>query len=156
MDTGPLSTNNFGCHFEFDIFLNFILLWIVGLWKWTWFGSWVRIIWTVEGWLEGQEGTDERPLFMLFEKQEVLGTTNCLISLIRHGPHWKLRVQKFFYCCICIRYHSHVSTKLLPSNNRGICTEPLLSNYRGVYTHTQIAMWFISLFYFFFKMREVG
>jgi hypothetical protein len=22
--------------------------------------------------------------------------------LIRHGPHWKRRVQQFFYCCVCV------------------------------------------------------
>jgi hypothetical protein len=34
-------------------------------------------------------------------KQEVLGRTNRLLSLIRHGPHWKRRVQQFFCCCVC-------------------------------------------------------
>jgi hypothetical protein len=64
-------------------------------------------------------------------KQEVLGRTNRLLSLIRHGPHWKLRVQQFFYCCVCIRYRGNVSTEPLPSNYRGIFTEPLPSNDRG-------------------------
>jgi hypothetical protein len=56
--------------------------------------------------------------------QEVLGRTNRLFSLIRHGPHRKRRVQKFFYCYVCIRYRGNVSTEPLPSNDRGIFTEP--------------------------------
>jgi hypothetical protein len=52
-----------------------------------------------------------------------LGRTNRLLSLIRHGPHWK-RAQKFFYCCVCIRYRGNVSNEPLPSNDRGIYTEP--------------------------------
>jgi hypothetical protein len=52
--------------------------------------------------------------------QEVLGRTNRLLSLIRHGPHWKRRVQQFFYCCLYIRYSGNVSTEPLPINDRGI------------------------------------
>jgi hypothetical protein len=69
------------------------------------------------------------------EKQEVLERINRLLSLIRHGPHWKRRVQQFFYCCVCIRYHGNVSTEPLPSKDRGIFTGPLPSNDRG-YTDT--------------------
>jgi hypothetical protein len=65
------------------------------------------------------------------KKQEVLGRTNRLLALIRHGPHWKRRVQKFFYRCVCIRYRGNVYTEPFPSNNRGIFTELLPSNDRG-------------------------
>jgi hypothetical protein len=51
--------------------------------------------------------------------QEVLRRTNLLLSVIRHGPHWKRRVQQFFYCCVCIRYRGNVSTKPLASNGMG-------------------------------------
>jgi hypothetical protein len=74
--------------------------------------------------------------------QEVLGRTNCLLSLIRHGPHWKQRLLQFFYCCLCIRYRGNVSTEPLPSNDKGILNEPLPSNYRGdtqTQAHTQTA-----------------
>jgi hypothetical protein len=54
----------------------------------------------------------------LITKQEVLGRTNRLFSLIRHGPHGKRRVQQFFYCCVCIRYRGKFSTESLPSNDR--------------------------------------
>jgi hypothetical protein len=54
------------------------------------------------------------------EKQEVLGRTNHLLSLIRHGPHWKRRAQQFFYCNVCIRYRGNISTEPLPSNDTGI------------------------------------
>jgi hypothetical protein len=67
------------------------------------------------------------------KKQEVLGRTNRLVSLIRHGPHWKRRVQQFFYCCVCIRYRGNVSTEPLPSNDRGIFTEPLPSNDKKIF-----------------------
>jgi hypothetical protein len=53
-------------------------------------------------------------------KQEVLGRTNRLLSLIRHGPHRKRHVQQIFYCCVCVCYRGNVSTEPLPSNERGI------------------------------------
>jgi hypothetical protein len=89
-------------------------------------------------------------------KQEVLGRTNRLLSMIRHGQHWKRRIRQSFYCCVCIRYHGNVSTEPLPSNDRGIFTEPSLSNDKGIFTEplpsndmgetqalarTQTAMW---------------
>jgi hypothetical protein len=52
-----------------------------------------------------------RKLLGLLNQQEVLGRINRLPSLIRHGPHWKLRVQQFFYCCLCICYLGNVSTE---------------------------------------------
>jgi hypothetical protein len=66
------------------------------------------------------------------KQQEVLGRTNRLFSLTRHRPHWKRRVQQFFYCCVCIRYRGNVSTEPLPSNDRRIFTEPLSSNDKGI------------------------
>jgi hypothetical protein len=52
--------------------------------------------------------------------QEVPGRTNRLLSLIRHGPHRKRRVQQFLYCCVRIRYHGNVFTEPLSRNDRGI------------------------------------
>jgi hypothetical protein len=69
-------------------------------------------------------------------KQEVLGRTNRLLSLIRHWPHWKRRFQQFFYYCVCIRYHGNVSTEPRHSNGRKIFTEPLPINDRGIHRHT--------------------
>jgi hypothetical protein len=90
-------------------------------------------------------------------EQEFLGKTNLQLSLIRHGPHWKRRVQQFFCCCECIRYRGKVSTEPLPSNDRGIFTEQLPSNDRGdtdVNTHAHRQQRnFISLLYFF-KIRK--
>jgi hypothetical protein len=79
-------------------------------------------------------------------KQKILGRTNRLLSLIRHGPHWKRRGQQFLYYCVRIRYRGNVSTEPLPSNDRGTFTERLPSNDRGGYTdtprkHTQTATW---------------
>jgi hypothetical protein len=76
----------------------------------------------------------------VLSKQEVLGRTNRLLSLTRHGPHWKRRVQQFFYCCVCIRYRGKVSTEPLPSNDKGIFTEPLPSNNRGIHIQTHRLM----------------
>jgi hypothetical protein len=70
-------------------------------------------------------------LISLFWEQEVLGRTNRLLSLIRHGPHWKRRVQQFFYCYVCIRCRGNISIEPLPSNDRRIFTEPLPSNDKG-------------------------
>jgi hypothetical protein len=71
------------------------------------------------------------------DQQEVLGRSNRLVSLIRHGPYWKRCVQQFFYCCMCICYRGKFSIEPLPSNNRRIFTEPLASNDRGdTHTHT--------------------
>jgi hypothetical protein len=101
--------------------------------------------------------------------------------LIRHGPHWKQRVQQFFYCCVCISYRGNASTEPLPSNNRGIFTEPLPSNNRGIFTepfpsndkgiftepfpsndrgdthtHTHTQQRDLIRLLYFFKIREVG
>jgi hypothetical protein len=57
---------------------------------------------------------------ILKRKQEVLGRANCLLSLIRHGPHWKRCVQQFFYCCVRVLYRGNIFTEPLPSNDRGI------------------------------------
>jgi hypothetical protein len=71
------------------------------------------------------------------EKQEVVGRTNRLLSLIRHGPHWKRSVQQFFYCCVCIRYRGNVSTEPFSSNDRGILPSRCLATIRGyTYRHT--------------------
>jgi hypothetical protein len=67
-------------------------------------------------------------------RQQVLGRTKCLLSLIRQGPHWNRRVQQFFYCCVCIRHRGNVSTEPLSSNDRGICTELLPSSDKGIFT----------------------
>jgi hypothetical protein len=72
-------------------------------------------------------------------EQEVLGRANLLLSLIRHGPHWKQLVQQLLYRCVCIRYRGNVSTTPLPSNDMGIFTEPsrYLATLRGyTYRHT--------------------
>jgi hypothetical protein len=39
--------------------------------------------------------------------------------LIRHGPHRKLRVQQYFFCCSCICCRGNVFTEPLPSKDRG-------------------------------------
>jgi hypothetical protein len=77
---------------------------------------------------------------MNLKQQRVLRRTNRILSFKRHGPHWKRRVQQFFYCCVCIRYRGNVSTEQLPSSYRGIFTESLPSNDKGD-THTQTATW---------------
>jgi hypothetical protein len=48
------------------------------------------------------------------------------------APHWKRRIQQFFYCCVCIRYCDNVSTEPLPSNDR-IFTDPLSSNNKEIF-----------------------
>jgi hypothetical protein len=53
-------------------------------------------------------------------RKEVLGRTNRLLSLIRHGPQRKRCIQQFFCCCACIRCHGNVLTEMLPRNDRGI------------------------------------
>jgi hypothetical protein len=87
--------------------------------------------------------------------QEVLERANRLLSFIRHGPHWKLGVQQFFYCCVCIRYRGNDSTEPLPSNDKGIFTEPMSRNDKGGYTHTHTATWshkpIFSLLYLFWN-----
>jgi hypothetical protein len=89
-------------------------------------------------------------------EQEVLGRTNRLLSLIRHGPHWKRRVQQFFYCCACIRYRDNFYTEPLASNDRGIFTEPLTSNNREIPKQTQRLMGRISSLLFWIWKNRVG
>jgi hypothetical protein len=84
--------------------------------------------------------------------QEVLGRTTRLLSLTRHRPHWKRRVQQFFYCCRCIRYRGNVSTEPLPIKDRGIFTEPsrYLATIGGyTYRHTD---WWEGLFNYAVEM----
>jgi hypothetical protein len=52
-------------------------------------------------------------------KQEFLGRTNRLLSLIRLGLQRKRRLQQLYYC-VCIRCSGKVFTGALPSNNKGI------------------------------------
>jgi hypothetical protein len=59
----------------------------------------------------------------VISEQGVLGRTDRLFSFIRHGPHRKRRVQKFFHCCTCIRCHCNVFTQPLPGNDRRIHIE---------------------------------
>jgi hypothetical protein len=42
------------------------------------------------------------------------------VPLMRRGPHRKLRLQRFFYCCVCIRCPGNGFTEPIPSNDRGI------------------------------------
>jgi hypothetical protein len=101
--------------------------------------------------------------------QEVLGRTNRLLSLIRLGPHWKRRVQQFFYCCVCIRYSGSISTEPLSSNDRGIFTEPFPNNDNGIFTeplssndrgdkhtHTHTQQRILTSLLYIFKNRKVG
>jgi hypothetical protein len=81
-------------------------------------------------------GVLSRNLAHVTEKQKILWRTNRLLSLIRHEPHWKRRIQQFFYCCACIHYRGNVSTEPLPSSDKGIFTEPLLATIRGIHRHT--------------------
>jgi hypothetical protein len=87
---------------------------------------------------------------------EILGRINRLLSLIRHGPHWKRRVQHFFYCFVC--FVSAVT--FLPSRclamiggflpSRCLATIKVFLLSRRVatiggihrHTHTQTATWF--------------
>jgi hypothetical protein len=59
-------------------------------------------------------------MFYKLLKYTISSRKNRLLSLIRHGPHWKRRVQQSFYCCVRIRYRGEVSTEPLPSNDWGI------------------------------------
>jgi hypothetical protein len=79
----------------------------------------------------------------LEKEQEVLWRTNRLLSWIRHGPHRKWRVQQFFYCCVCIRYRSNVSTEQLSIKDKG-----------DTHTHRQQRGHMSQLY--FFKIRKVG
>jgi hypothetical protein len=78
-------------------------------------------------------------------REEVLGRTNRLLSLIRHGSHWKRRIQQLFSCCVCIRYRVNVSIEPLPSNDKGISLQrSCLATVGGIFTgmlssnHTRI------------------
>jgi hypothetical protein len=73
------------------------------------------------------------------EKHEVLERTNRLLSLIRHGQHWKRRVQQVSYCWVIFTEPLPSNGKLtfterLPSNDKGTFTEQLPSNNRGIFT----------------------
>jgi hypothetical protein len=62
-----------------------------------------------------------------------------LLSLIRHGPHRKRRVQQFFYCCICILCRGNVFTEPLPSKSRGnIQTNRLMGGIYETYIECKV------------------
>jgi hypothetical protein len=114
-------------------------------------------------WVHIQTARWSHKTTFLMLKQEVLGRSSRLLSLIRDGPHWKRRVQQFFYCCLCIRYRGSVSTEPLPSNYKGTFTEPFPSKDKGWYsdthtrarTNTQTATWSHEPT-LFFQNRKVG
>jgi hypothetical protein len=101
-------------------------------------------------------------------QQEVLGRTNRLLSLIRHGPHWKRRVQQFFYCCMCMRYRGNVSTEPMPSNDKGFlpsrCLATIgrflpsrcLATIGRIHGHTHRQQRDLISLLCYFKIRKVG
>jgi hypothetical protein len=70
-----------------------------------------------------------------------------LFSLILQGPHWKRRVQQFFYCCLFIGYRGKFSTQPFPSNDTGIFTESsrCLATIRGYTYRHRLMRGIISL-----------
>jgi hypothetical protein len=46
-------------------------------------------------------------------RQEVLGRTNRLFSLIWHRAHWKQRVQQFFYCYVFVTVVTFLPSRCL-------------------------------------------
>jgi hypothetical protein len=95
--------------------------------------TWCYVIWPTDSIIKKATNPTRYPIlayFPYFEKiREVRGWTS-LLSLIRHGPHWKRCVQQFC-CCMCIWYQGNVSTEPLPNNDRGIFNEPLPSDDKG-------------------------
>jgi hypothetical protein len=78
-------------------------------------------------------------------KQKVLGRPYRLLSLIRHGPHRKRRIQQFFYCCVCIRYHGNVFTEPLPRMIGGFLWSHCLATIEGcTYRHTDWCQGFFT------------
>jgi hypothetical protein len=59
-------------------------------------------------------------LYLVKMKQEVLGRTKRLLSLLRQRPHRRRRAQQFFYCCVCICCRGNVFTEPLRSKNKVI------------------------------------
>jgi hypothetical protein len=66
-------------------------------------------------------------------KQELLGRTNRLLSLIRHGPH-RNDAPNHFSIVACVFTAAVTFTETLRSNDTGIFTEPLRSNDKGIFT----------------------
>jgi hypothetical protein len=51
----------------------------------------------------------------IFPKELIIS----VLSLIRHGPHRKLRAHWFFYYCMCIRCYCNIFTEPLSISGRG-------------------------------------
>jgi hypothetical protein len=70
-------------------------------------------------------------------RQQVLGRSNRLISLIWQGMHRKRRVQKLFYSCLCIVACVFISVV------RFLCSRCLatLREYTHTHTHTHTQLW---------------
>jgi hypothetical protein len=58
-------------------------------------------------------------LHSLFWNKHFCEELIALICFIRHAPHIKRRLQRFFYYCVCIRYRGNVFTQSLLSNGSG-------------------------------------
>jgi hypothetical protein len=69
---------------------------------------------------------------------------------MRHGLNGKRRVQYFFYCWVCIRFHENVFTDPLPSNDRGD-THTIIDSKVTSYTYFHSAAHFLI-----FKKIKVG
>jgi hypothetical protein len=70
--------------------------------------------------------------------------------LVRHGPHWKHRIQQLFSFCVCIGCREKVFIEPLPSNNHILCFH--YSGFQALEgTHTHLIS---ALFIYFFKLRK--
>jgi hypothetical protein len=79
----------------------------------------------------------------LKKKQEVLGRTNRLLSLIRHGPRWTERVQYFFYCVVFFTAVTFLPSRCL-ATIRGFLRNRCLATIGGyTYRHTD---WYEGFF----------
>jgi hypothetical protein len=92
--------------------------------------------------------------FAYFE-QEVLGDVMTFFPLIRHGPHTKRHVQRFFYY-VCINCRGNVFAKSLPNNDwdthtdtqtdgRDLWSSPLKCAQVSLYTY-QVSLKLIKAF----------
>jgi hypothetical protein len=132
---------NEGLH---NCYLSPNIIWVIKLReKWTehvaQMGKWEVLIYVIlVGYPERQ-----RPVGKLKNRweynriQEVLGRTKRLLSLIRHGPHRKRRVQQLFCCCMCIQCRGNVLPSLCPATIGGFLPSRYLATIRGyTYRHT--------------------
>jgi hypothetical protein len=83
-----------------------------------------RIVCNVKDMKEGRKG---RRKAIGWKNNKFCEELAACLPVTRHGTHRNRRVQKLFYCCLCIRCRGNAFIESLLSNNRGYTERRVIS-----------------------------